>query len=374
MTLRTAVVGGGTVSGIHLSGLSRNPRTELVAVCDVDEERARELAAEWDVEAYFDVEDLVANADLDWLHVCTPVQTHLAVAKTAIEAGIPVQIEKPVTETYEEFEELASIAERHGVTVSVKHNHDFDPAMRAAMAKVDAGELGRVKGVDLIYTGSSLADDPNRGEWNFELSGGEFEEGLPHPIYLTLRAGGYPRDESEIQALTGLFGEYDMPFDYDAAQLSYVSEDGVLCTTKMLGGTKPVRVLLVHGEDKSLTVDLVSQTIEEHDRDYQSSAAARALNNVDRAGDRVFGTVRNARSVFRRSRDDSWDVERQLNAHYYQNDAESKALSGERAEMPVPLEEARWTIILMEEIRNAARNAKERESPQVDPPVAGDGD
>ena len=240
MTLRTAVVGGGTVSGIHLSGLSRNPRTELVAVCDVDEERARELAAEWDVEAYFDVEDLVANADLDWLHVCTPVQTHLAVAKTAIEAGIPVQIEKPVTETYEEFEELASIAERHGVTVSVKHNHDFDPAMRAAMAKVDAGELGRVKGVDLIYTGSSLADDPNRGEWNFELSGGEFEEGLPHPIYLTLRAGGYPRDESEIQALTGLFGEYDMPFDYDAAQLSYVSEDGVLCTTKMLGGTKPI--------------------------------------------------------------------------------------------------------------------------------------
>lgn len=375
MTLRTAVVGGGTVSGIHLSGLSRNPRTELVAVCDLDEERARELADEYDVEAYFDVEELVAEADLDWLHVCTPVQTHLEVAKTAIEAGIPIQIEKPITETYEEFEQLASFAERHGVTVSAKHNHNFDPAMRAAMAKVEAGELGRVKGVDVIYTGSSLADDPNRGEWNFDLSGGEFEEGLPHPVYLTLRAGGYPRDESEIQALTGMFGTYDRSFDYDAAQLSYVSEDGVLCTTKTLGGTIPNRVVLVHGEDTSLTVDLVSQTIEEHDRDYQSSAVTRALNNVDRAGDRLLGTVRNARSVARRARDDSWDVARQLNAHYYQNDAESKALSGE-GEMPVPLEEARWTILLMEEIRNAARGGEgtEHEAHPAEPAVARDGE
>lgn len=375
MTLRTAVVGGGTVSGIHLSGLSRNPRTELVAICDLDEDRARELADEYDIEAYFDVEELVAEADLDWLHVCTPVQTHLAVAKTAIEAGIPIQIEKPVTETYEEFEELASFADRHGVTVSVKHNHNFDPAMRAAMAKVDAGELGRVKGVDVIYTGSSLADDPNRGEWNLDLSGGEFEEGIPHPIYITLRAGGYPRDESEVQALTGMFGTYDREFDYDAAQLSYVSEDGVLCTTKMLGGTIPNRVVLIHGEDTSLTVDLVSQTIEEHDRDYKASSAARALNNVDRAGDRLLGTVRNARSVIRRSRDDSWDVARQLNAHYYQNDAESKALSAE-GEMPVPLEEARWTILLMEEIRNAAGRgeAAEPDAHPAEPAVARDGE
>ncbi|QLG64319.1 Gfo/Idh/MocA family protein [Halorarum salinum] len=375
MTLRTAVVGGGTVSGVHLSGLSRNPRTELVAICDLDEDRAREIASEYDIEAYFDVEELVAEADLDWLHVCTPVQTHLAVARTAIEAGIPIQIEKPTTETFEEFEELEALAERHGVTVSAKHNHNFDPVMREAMGKVDAGELGQVKGVDVVYTGSSLADDPNRGDWNFELSGGEFEEGIPHPIYLTLRAGGYPRDESEIQALTGLFGTYDRTFDYDAAQVSYVSEDGVLCTTKMLGGTIPNRVILIHGEEMSLTVDLISQTLEKHDRNYKSSALNRALNNVDRAGDRLIGTARNAHSVVRRARDDSWDVARQLNAHYYQNDAESKALLGE-GEMPVPLEEARWTILLMDEIRNAARGGEgaEEDAHPVEPAVARDGE
>lgn len=373
MTVRTAVVGGGNVSEIHLSGLSQNPRTEIVGVCDIDEERARELAAKYDAEPYFDVEEMITNTELDWVHVCTPVQTHLDVAKTAIEAGIPVQIEKPTTETYEEFEELAAAVERHDVTVSAKHNRNFDPAVRAARAKVENGDLGRLKGVDVIYTGSSLADDPNRGAWNFDLSGGEFEEGIPHPLYLGLRAGGYPESEQAVKASTSLFGTYEQDFEYDAAQVQYVSEDGVLCSIRMLGGTAPNRMIMLHGEKCSLTVDLISQTIVEHDRDYKSSVLNRALNNVDRAGDRILGTLRNVRGVVRRSRNDDWDVTRQFNGHYYQNDAESKALSGE-GEMPVPLEEARWTILLMDRIRNAGGEETGIEAPTVEPAVAGDGD
>jgi len=190
MTLRTAVIGGGTVSSVHLDGLDRNPRTDLVAICDLDEDTARGIATEYDIQAFFDVEEMLAKLDLDWVHVCTPVQTHLPIAKTVIEAGIPVQIEKPITETYEEFEELASFAERHDAVVSEKHNHAFDPVVRQALRMKREGELGEVRGVDVIYTGSSRPDDPNRGPWNFDLAGGEFEEGIPHPIYITLRAGG----------------------------------------------------------------------------------------------------------------------------------------------------------------------------------------
>ncbi|MFC3476439.1 Gfo/Idh/MocA family protein [Halobacterium litoreum] len=373
MTLRSAVVGGGTVSGVHLSGLDRNPRTELVAVCDTDEETAREIAEDYDVAAYFDVESLLADTDLDWVHVCTPVQTHLPIAKRIIEAGIPVQIEKPITETYEEFEELAAHAERHGVVVSEKHNHDFDPVVREAMRQKRDGELGDVRGVDVIYTGSSRPDDPNRGPWNFELAGGEFEEGIPHPIYLTLRAGGYPRSEDAVAATTALYGDYDRDFAYDGAQLQYHTDDGVLCTTKVLGGTRPVRQLLIHGEDKSLTADLISQTLVEHDRNYKGSAVGRVLNNVDQAVDRTAGTVKNARAVLRRNRSDDWDTLRLLNAHYYQNDAESRALeAGDPDAMPVPLAESRWTSYLMEEVRNAASRAEPRESHPVEPVVSRD--
>ena len=355
MTLRTAVVGGGTVSEVHLSGLSKNPRTELVAICDLDEEIATAKANDYGIQAYTDLDELLASANLDWVHVCTPVQTHVPVAKTVIDAGVPLQIEKPITETYAEFEELAEYAADAGVTVSEKHNHNFDPVVRRARKRMESGECGTIKGVEVIYTGCSNPDDPNRGPWNFELAGGEFEEGLPHPLYMTLRAGGYPRSEADVQATTQLMGEYEHDFTYDGAMVQYVSDDDVLCRTTMLGGTRPVRQLLVHGSEMSLTADLISQTLVEHDRDYKASAAARALNNVDNAVDRVTGTIQNMRSVLRRRNSDDWDTERLLNAHYYQNHAESIALeAGDPSRMPVPLSESRWMIRLMEEIRTAA--------------------
>jgi|AntRauMinimDraft_2_1070382.scaffolds.fasta_scaffold00023_37 predicted dehydrogenase len=373
MTLRTAVIGGGTVSSVHLDGLDRNPRTDLVAICDLDEDTARGIATEYDIQAFFDVEEMLAKLDLDWVHVCTPVQTHLPIAKTVIEAGIPVQIEKPITETYEEFEELASFAERHDAVVSEKHNHAFDPVVRQALRMKREGELGEVRGVDVIYTGSSRPDDPNRGPWNFDLAGGEFEEGIPHPIYITLRAGGYPRSESDLETTTALFSDYDRPFDYDGAQVQYVTDDEVLCTTKVLGGTRPVRELKIHGSKKSVTADLLSQTLIEHDRDYKRSGATRALNNVDQAVDRATGTIANMRSVLDRARHDDWDTLRLLNAHYYQNHAESIALeAGDPSRMPVPLSESRWTILLMEEIRDAARRDNPRDLDAVEASVGGD--
>lgn len=356
MTLRTAVVGGGTVSGKHLTALERCPRTELVAICDIDEDTASDIATDYDIDAYFDVEEMLDDADLDWIHLCTPVQSHLPIAKLAIEAGVPVQIEKPITETLEEFEELAAHSERHGVPVTEIHNHNFVPAMREAMRQKREGELGEVRGVQVVYTGSSRPDDPNRGPWNFELAGGEFEEGLPHPMYLALRAAGYPRSEHDVFATTALHEEYDRDFDYDAAQVQFVTDDDVLCSAQVLSDTRPVRQVLIHAEEKSLTVDLVSQTLVEHDREYKASAAARALNNVDQAVDRVAGTVSNARAVLRRQRSDDWNTERLLNPHYYQTDAEAKALL-EGTEMPVPLEEAEWTVRLISEIRAAARRS-----------------
>ena len=372
MTIRTAVVGGGTVSEVHLTGVQRNPRTELVGVCDIEEDVARDLADEYDTRAFFDLAEMLAAINLDWVHLCTPVQTHLDLARTAIEAGVPVQIEKPITETYDEFEELADVARAHGVAVSEVHNHVFDPAMRVAMARKDAGDLGEVKGVNMVYTGSSSPDDPNRGPWNFDLAGGEFEEGLPHPLYLLLRAGGYPRDAGSIQATSSLFGVYDRPFDYDGAQVGYVTDDDVLCSATVLGGTIPNRVLLVHGTEASLTVDFVSQTVEVHDRDYKASSAARALNNLDRAGDRIAGTVANARGVFHRFRHDDWDTARSLDGHYYQFDAEARALET-GGEMPVPLEEARWTVGLMEAVREDARTDPERDA-EAPPTLETDGE
>lgn len=353
MTLTTAVVGGGTVSDRHLGGLTKLALVDLVAVCDVDEDRVREKARSYDLKAYTDLDAMLAREDLDWLHLCTPVQTHLELARKAIEAGVAVQIEKPVTETVEEAAELSRVAERHDVPVSVVHNHNFDPAMREARAAIERGDIGAVRSVDLLYAGETWPDEVKRGAWAHDLPGGEFEEGFPHPIYMLLDLGGYPDHPSAVAAGTQRHREYDGEFDYDGVQFQYTSADGVLCQGAVVAGEIPHKTIRIYGDEGSLVVDVVSQTVTTLDRDYESSPVSRALTNVDHVVDRVRGSIANVRAVVRRARSDEWEAERDLVSHYYQFDAEAAALIQDR-ELPCPLEEGRWTIEIMEAIRAAS--------------------
>jgi len=353
MTLTSAVVGGGVVADVHLNGLDACPHTDLVAICDVDESTAREHAAAHDIDAYTDVETLLSAADPDWLHVCTPVDTHLPIAEQAIDAGVPVLIEKPVTGTVEEFEQLQAAAETANVNVAVVHQHLFDPAVRTVRKEIADGTIGDVRGVTMVYTGETRPDREQRGEWTFDLPGGEFEEGLPHPIYLALGTGGYPASTDDVRVLTSLVDEYDHPFDYDNTQVQYRTDDGALCSVQILSGGVRQRQLQIHGEDRSLTADLISQTVERIDHRHSNGTVGKIRNNLDRAADRVRGTVEMGRAVGADRIVDDWDHAKEINPHFYQFGEEARAIQSGRGPV-VPLEEAGWTLRLLAAIREDA--------------------
>lgn len=368
MPLNSAVVGAGVVSDVHFRGLAACPHTDLVAVCDLDEDRAREAAREHVVTPYTDLGEMLASEDPDWVHVCTPVQTHRDLGVQCLEAGAHVLLEKPATVTTGEFEDLAAAAEANGVTLSVVHNHNFSPGMRRLGERVEAGEIGDVRAVNMIYPGSSRPDDVLRGAWSRELVGGEFEEGLPHPIYPVLKAGGYPRDHDSVRATTAIHGRYDREYAFDGAQAQWVTEDEVLCSVQMLAGSVPEWKMSVHGEEKSLTLDFVSQTILEHDRDYLENATNRGLNNVDEILDRVRGSVEMGTSFVKSKLRSDWDTQRSMQSHFAQFDAEVRYLvaGGDPA---VPVEEGYWEVGVLEAIRETARGdqgARQRTREAVD--------
>ena len=355
MTLETAVVGG-VVSDRHLSGLRQCPDTNLVAICDLDESRAREKATEYDINAYADFEGMLARESLDWIHLCAPVGTRLELARMAIEDGIPVLIEKPVAETIEEAEELERLVEEYDATVSVVHNRNFSPAMRRARDLVEDGAIGELRSVNVLYAGETYPDDMRRGAWTDELPGGEFEEGLPHPIYMVLNLGGYPSSPEAIQASSSLVGEYAREFEYDSVQFQYVTDDGVLCSGTVLASDVPHKVIQVHGDRGSIEIDVVSQSVTMLDRDYQASPKARAMATVDHVLGRVRGTAENLIAVARRTIDDDWDAVRNLDSHSYQFGEEVTAI--QRGGSPtVPVTEGTWTLHIMEAIRATATDA-----------------
>ncbi|MFC6718282.1 Gfo/Idh/MocA family protein [Natrialbaceae archaeon GCM10025810] len=351
MGIRTAVVGGGTVSRAHLAGAQKNPRTELIAVCDLDEDRARERAREFGTMAVVDYTELLD--DVDYIHVCTPVQTHFEIAKTAIEAGVGVVIEKPSTVTSEEIERLDELAAENDVPATVIHNHLFFPTVRKVREMIAAGELGRITSVDVVYAGLTPPDMVNRGSWVFDLPGGEFEEGLPHPIYTALGVGGWPASEDDISAQTVRSRDYDDDFAYDQAQVQYVSESGTLCHVTMLCDTLPQRLQIINGSEQSIVLDEINQSIFRLDEDYTRSTLARSMKGFDVSLSQVTSTIDNARSVATSAVDDSWETAAETNSHFAIFDRFVDAVES-GADVPVPLEQSKWTIKIMEEIRESA--------------------
>lgn len=368
MTLTTAVVGGGTVADRHLAGLRRLATTDLVAVCDDDEDRVRETARTYDLRAYTDPEALVAREDLDWVHLCTPVQTHLELARVAIETGVPVQIETPVTESPAEAERLRELAEAHGVPVSVGHERTFDPAMREARRAVDRGAVGQVRSVDLLYGGESWPDEAGGADRVDALPGGEFERGFPNPIYLLLELGGYPTDADAVAASTHRHRYYEGEFDYDGVQFQYRSADGVLCSGTVVASEVPHRAVRVHGDRGSLLADLVSQTVTRLDRGDDASSVSRALTDLEHVRDRLRGSVENVAALVRRTWDDGGTADRDLVSYYHQFDREARALI-EGRQLPTTLEAGVWSVRITDAIRASAPAGRHG---AVTPP--GDGD
>ncbi len=353
MVVRTAVVGAGTISRTHLAGVSKNPRTELTAVCDLDEAAARARAREFGTMAVTDLTSILE--DLDAIHICTPAQTHFDIARQAIEAGVAVVLEKPATVTVEEVVELEKLATAHDVPATVIHNHLFYPAVRTVRGMIERGELGRIRGIDVVYAGLTPPDQVNRGSWVFELPGGEFEEGLPHPIYTTLGLAGFPESAESISAQTSLSKEYDGGFSYDQAQVGYVSEHGTLCSITMLSGTQQQRMHIIDGSEASVVVDEVNQSVFRIDDDYTASTVARSRKGVDLSLSQLASTVENAKLVVDKTLDDSWETAIKSNSHFAIFDEFAKAVDL-GTEVPVPLEQSRWTIRMMEEIRSAAQD------------------
>jgi len=127
--IRTAVVGAGKMGAIHAKVYSQLPDSELVAVVDVDVNKAQQLSQQYNCLAYTNCEDILDKVDA--VTIATPTVTHLKLAKVFIKKRIPVLIEKPLAASVREGKRIVSLARRNNAVVAVGHSERCNPVVQA---------------------------------------------------------------------------------------------------------------------------------------------------------------------------------------------------------------------------------------------------
>ena len=132
--IRVGVVGAGSLGYHHVRILRDMPEFQCVGFVDERPERAAQVSSELGVTSYTKLDDLLDNVDA--VTIVVPTSAHFAVAKAALLCGKHVMIEKPITTTLDEADELLAIAERTGALIQTGHVERFNRAVRAALPYV----------------------------------------------------------------------------------------------------------------------------------------------------------------------------------------------------------------------------------------------
>ena len=138
--LRLAIIGVGGWGKNHARVL--HDFGVLSAVCDMDTQRTKEIAERYNTNSYYSIDDLLNTEKLDACLVCTPTKTHSVVAKKIMERGINVFVEKPLSFSSRECEEMVEISQKKKLILTSGYVERFNPAVQDVKRLIDSKRYG----------------------------------------------------------------------------------------------------------------------------------------------------------------------------------------------------------------------------------------
>lgn len=185
--LRLAVIGGGTgsfIGAMHRQSARRDDRYQIVTgIFSSDPAKSKKDASELGFESdriYSSVKELYEKESsrkdsIDAVAIMTPNDSHFDYSMWALERGIDVICDKPMTNTLAEAEALHKKVQETGLVFCLTHNYTGYPMVRQAKAMVEAGELGTIRLVQVEYVQGGKADENKvfpAGYWKFDPARG----------------------------------------------------------------------------------------------------------------------------------------------------------------------------------------------------------
>lgn len=194
--LKVGVIGVGSISEFHINPYLANERTELVAFCDSNESRLMEKGERFGVSnLYKDYRQLLEDKTIDAVSICTWNNSHAEIAIAALEAGKHVLVEKPLSMTVAEAEEVEAAVEKTGKVLQVGFVRRHGENAKLLKTFIDSDELG-----DIYYAKTScIRRLGNPGGWFSDRSrsgGGPLIDLGVHMIDICWYFMGKPRPVS----------------------------------------------------------------------------------------------------------------------------------------------------------------------------------
>ncbi len=153
--IRVGAVGvGGIWNGPHIKGILNSKDLELTAICDINEEKLKAAAEKYGIDeahCFTKYEDLIACEDVDAIDIATSNDAHFAPALAAAKAKKPYAIEKPITLTSEEADELCKVTTENGVKNMICFSYRFKSAARYIKDLIARGKIGEIYHVQAQY-------------------------------------------------------------------------------------------------------------------------------------------------------------------------------------------------------------------------------
>ena len=219
--INVAIVGTGNISNSHIQGLLTFPeRCKIVAMCDIYEEKAKELVRKYELKDAQTFDDhkkmLASDMKIDLVHICTPPSLHGEIAINCMNAGKNVLVEKPMAPSLKECDQMLEAERRNKVVMGCIAQNRFRNSIYKLKRMLDSGLAGKLRCAhvnSLWWRGHCYYDLWWRGTWEKEGGGPTLNHAVHHidminwmqgelPIEVTSMLANVMHDNSEVEDIS----------------------------------------------------------------------------------------------------------------------------------------------------------------------------
>jgi predicted dehydrogenase len=274
-------VGCGNVAQFHVKALKKIKQADLVAVVDINKERAKKFAEKFRIKEYYtSLSEMLENAEIDAVFVLTNPQTHSRLAIEAMNYGKHVLVEKPMCLTTKEAEEMVKAAEKNNVILLPIEQFLFTPAFQNAIKLIFSGRTGQVNSIYTYASISPLVEELSKNAlpmWINTLPGGIYHEEIPHSLYTTLKILNEPIEKVYVSAV-GKGESGALPFLELRILLESKNKSARIIMTARSNAKHTVLTTVINCEKCTLLVDPpLNLTLT---RDYSLSRSLQAMHFI----------------------------------------------------------------------------------------------